>query len=158
MSRIRVYIAAGALLLGLSGGMVAAIPASAGTGSLPAGTVTPQSVTGILNFISYPTLTYNPQECLGISGTNAGIYNCTFADDQNWHSVAENSRGDYQFKNDDGQCLGVAGGSTARGARVVGWTCNNHPDQFWGLDIINTQSYECTLFNYHSGYVPEASG
>jgi hypothetical protein len=41
------------------------------------------------------------------------------------------------IENKKGQCLGVAGGSTATGARIVGWTClPSHHDQYWNYDCV----------------------
>jgi hypothetical protein len=76
-----------------------------------------------------------------------------------------NSAGYYQIVNDHNQCLGVAGGSTAQGARVVGWNClgTSHPDQYWMVNF----GYSCStansplyypIFNYKSNRVLGVSG
>ena len=93
----------------------------------------------------------NSGRCLGIANGLAGIWNCTTHPDQTWHWGAYFP---YQYNyrqliNGNGQCLGVQGGSTAQGARVVAWTCNGHEDQYWFYN--STPDY--TVSNYSSGMV-----
>lgn len=109
-----------------------------------------------------PTIgTEDGTKCLGIGSTNdAGIWRCTYANDQNWHLGNElNSTGYNQVINAKGQCLGIAGGSEAEGAQVVGWTCDGptHTDQYWTFD--NTRSTgDFWIFNYKSPYVVGVAG
>jgi hypothetical protein len=110
---------------------------------------------------------YNSGLCLGINSSNdAGQWDCTLSGlDQYWHWGSENSSfpGWYQLVNDKGQCLGVAGGSIAEGARVVGWTCDgsSHYDQYWAR--INYVCYSDYIpyypfTNLNSGYVLGVAG
>lgn len=80
--------------------------------------------------------------CLSSSGSDAAakVYTCNSSSNQHWHRG--NSHGNYQeIRNGDGQCLGIAGGSTSAGAHAVVWSCNGHDDQFWLMEfpqIFNT--------------------
>jgi ricin-type beta-trefoil lectin protein len=100
----------------------------------------------------------NSGRCLGINPSrDAGIWNCTDAGnaDQAWYWKGIFITGPHgiqygMIENKKGQCLGVAGGSTANGARIVGWTClRSHHDQYWNddcvYDSINGQG--CVLVN-----------
>lgn len=88
----------------------------------------------------------NSGRCLGINSSgDAGIWNCTNAggrSDQTWHwgaksSSMPNGEAYYQLINGRGQCLGVAGGSTASGARIVGFRCiASHKDQYWQYNSV----------------------
>jgi hypothetical protein len=86
----------------------------------------------------------NSSRCLGIAGNDAGIWNCTDAGnaDQAWYWRGTFITGPDgivygMIENKKGQCLGVAGGSTANGARIVGWTClPSHHDQYWDYDCV----------------------
>jgi len=101
-------------------------------------------------------LNYNSQAagrtlCLGISGGDddapAVQWTCNGHPDQIWHLGLEwGNSAYYQLINNDDQCLGVAGGSIAQGARVVGWTCSTGaPNQYWSAG-----SASCGL--YHPYY------
>ncbi len=88
--------------------------------------------------------------CIGISGNDAGIWNCTSNADQEWHQGATISGYYTQYINNKGQCLGVAGGSSANGARVVGWTCEaGHKDQYWWHYCL-LDGRACIFINYDS--------
>jgi hypothetical protein len=168
----RVRLLAIASILGLSGalGLAVAAPAGAATTarhaspSIPTSTrnapqITPDTPLGSL-------VNYNSRLCLGITGGqhNAAAvqWNClTGHPDQQWHTGAANSAGYYQIVNGDGQCLGVAGGSTAQGAQVVGWNClgPSHPDQYWLYDgNITCATFYSPIFNYKSGRVVGVAG
>lgn len=73
--------------------------------------------------------------CIGIiSGQNfAGDWACVNAPDQIWSqgSCSSANSNFCQLINNNGKCLGVDGGSTAGGARILNWTCNGHADQYW---------------------------
>jgi hypothetical protein len=87
--------------------------------------------------------------CLGIAGTDAGIYTCTNNPDQTWHWGAVNGGQYNQLINGNGKCLGVGGGSQARGARIGAFNCQGtgHPDQYW--TFIQSEATNCYyLFNY----------
>jgi hypothetical protein len=102
---------------------------------------------------------YNPNSgrCLGIAGNDAGIWNCTDAGnaDQAWYWKGIYITGPDgivygMIENKKGQCLGVAGGSTANGARIVGWTClPSHHDQYWDNDCVydSINGQGCVLAN-----------
>jgi Ricin-type beta-trefoil lectin domain-like len=105
--------------------------------------------------------------CLGISGgaddAPAVQWYCLNGHpDQQWSTGAGNSGGFYQLINNDGQCLGVAGGSTAQGAQVVGWKClgTSHPDQYWFIDhAVPMCGPYYPIANYKSGrYLGVAGG
>lgn len=103
--RLSATLAAVALAIGLAVGL-GATAASA------------QSTSNIYNS--------NSARCLGIADNNAGIWNCTDAGnaDQAWYwkgiYITGPDRIVYgMIENKKGQCLGVAGGSTASGARIV---------------------------------------
>lgn len=57
--------------------------------------------------------------------------------------------------NDEGQCLGIAGGSIDQGADVNSNRCigTSAQDQYWTLEYTGPNTYECWVFNYKSGYV-----
>jgi hypothetical protein len=86
---------------------------------------------GNLSFENYT----KPSRCLGINSSgNAGLWNCTYKNDQEWMQGPYcNEDGYCQLENEDGYCLGVTGGSKKDGARVVGYYCEptSHPDQYW---------------------------
>lgn len=78
--------------------------------------------------------------CLGITGGNhnapAVVWTCNGAPDQRWHlGTAYPTASQYsQLKNDNGDCLGVQGGSTAPNARIYAWTCQpGVPNQYWNF-------------------------
>ena len=96
--------------------------------------------------------------CLDISGEKydspALQFVCNRDKDQTWHWGSGNGEGFAQLINTGGQCLGVAGESPSYEARVVAWTCNGHPDQYWYPLLVR---YDRGLYdafvNYHSGLV-----
>jgi hypothetical protein len=92
--------------------------------------------------------------CLGISTNGlAGIWNCTTNPDQTWHwggSLDPEVTWFRQLINGNNQCLGVQGGSTAVGARVVAWACDGKPNQYWGPDSVTG---EAVLKNLNDGYL-----
>ena len=131
---LRLLVAA--ITLALAGGLATAVApaASATIAGVPQQAVSTRSITA--SAVTTSILNSHSGRCLGInSSRDAGIWNCTGGADQTWHWGSANSRnGDYhQIINKKGQCLGVAGGSTANGARIVGWSClgSGHVDQYW---------------------------
>ncbi len=45
------------------------------------------------------------------------------------------------------KCMGVAGGNMTNGTKIVQWTCNGNPDQFWsGFPIPTTGTSEAVEF------------
>lgn len=76
------------------------------------------------------------------AGHAAGVWPCATGNDRIWHwdynsglNRFDASNNEYfRLMNNNGQCLGVAGGSTTQGSQVVGATCVNHNDQFWFWD------------------------
>lgn len=88
-------------------------------------------------FYNYNSQAAGRPLCLGISGGKddapAVQWTCNGHPDQIWHLGLEWLNSPYyQLINNDNQCLGVAGGSTALGARVVGWTCQTGAtNQYW---------------------------
>ncbi|WP_027344182.1 RICIN domain-containing protein [Hamadaea tsunoensis] len=93
----------------------------------------------LADFVTWPTTATNfgiknpnSGRCLGIdSGGLAGIWDCTTNLDQTWHIGTSSGTGYNQIVNGLGQCLAVNGGSTADGARILGYTCTGSADQYW---------------------------
>jgi Ricin-type beta-trefoil lectin domain-like len=60
---------------------------------------------------------------------------CAGNSNQTWHTGGhiQGHYGTYYqlINNHTGQCLGIAGASTAQGANAVVWNCNGHHDQYW---------------------------
>jgi hypothetical protein len=105
--------------------------------------------------------------CLGISGNDfnapAVLWPCTADGQQAWFIGSSNSAGYYQIEWTPGQCLGVAGGSTAQGSRVVGWNCDGpgHPDQYWLIFSAYCAAegvHYHLIVNYKSGLVLGVAG
>jgi hypothetical protein len=144
MLRNRLCVVAAALVIGLAGGIAMLAPAA-------------QASNSGNTFMYYPDINTNHQWCLGITSSKNGVLaTCTYIHDQAWHRGKEAGHSSYyQWINAYGQCLGVAGGSKKKGARIVGARCggSSHPDQYWAIDYAGTETYLCTVFNYHSGYV-----
>ena len=72
-----------------------------------------------------------PGRCIGISNGLAGLWNCTRNPDQSWHWSTAQSGVYKMLINGNGQCLAVNGGSTANGARILGYRCTGSTDQYW---------------------------
>jgi hypothetical protein len=138
-----------------------AVPASAATAVIPA----PPGGGG--NYFQIHN--YNSGICLGITGglnnSPAEQYTCLSHPDQFWTwgttsiGTVTDSNGKvyyaFQLINEDGQCLGVLGASTAQGAEVESYGClSSHPDQYWALDLSRTcgGGYH-PLVNLNSGMV-----
>jgi hypothetical protein len=140
VKRIRMLAMLAALGLVVSMlGLAAAVPAGAATASRHARSSlhTPITTFAATRASTDPFSLANfskPSMCLGINSSRyAGLYNCTYKNDQAWtwgHAYGVSSY--RQLINAKDQCLGVAGASTNPGARVVGWTClPTHRDQYW---------------------------
>jgi Ricin-type beta-trefoil lectin domain-like len=130
--------------LGITLGM--ALPAAAATAPHYSSRAADTSVAAVdvsadsadpFNFYNYNSQAAGHTLCLGISGGKddapAVQWPCNGHPDQIWHLGQEFGNGPYyQLINSDHQCLGVAGGSIAQGARVVGWTCEAGAlNQYW---------------------------
>lgn len=65
-------------------------------------------------------------------GSRIYVEPCVGSQTQGWYEQA--TSGDYiEWANyGTGYCISVSGGSTARGASVISWKCQQTPDQFWG--------------------------
>lgn len=136
----RARLIAASAMVALVGGLAVTIPVTSAAAATSAAAGTKVSLNLTANV--YNT---NSGRCLGIANGNAGIWNCTNAggnSDQTWHwgGYVTGPDGIYysQLINGKGQCLGVAGGSTANGARIVGFSClgPTHPDQYWYYDSV----------------------
>jgi hypothetical protein len=114
---------------------------------------TPRKITALYYFMNYN----DSKRCLGIARGLAGLYNCTYKHDQVWKIIAHITYKGitfYQYENERGQCLGVAGSSKLNGARIVGQDCDDEVfSQYWYYDTYVT----CTngvlfspFFNYWS--------
>lgn len=104
--------------------------------------------------------------CLGISDDNSNApaiqWPCNTVG-QTWYYGASNSAGYSQITWGNHQCLGVAGGSTAPLAQVVGWDCEpSHPDQYWlmftSVYCSALGSHYYPIVNYKSGLVLGVAG
>ncbi len=84
--------------------------------------------TGTLVFVNFSV-----DRCIGIAGGKAGIYTCTFVNDQAWQVIATKtvSGNTYaQIENQKGQCMGVSK------SRVVGQACNSaNNGQYWNNTV-----------------------
>jgi hypothetical protein len=146
MRGTRKYTIAIALALAVAGGIAAPLPAFGTATSNPG-----------VTFEYYPTID-STQLCLAINRHgDARLWTCSYKKDQAWIRGREiKKRGYYQFKNKDGQCLGVAGSSKKKGAQVVGTKCKTGvKSQYWAVDFWDRHTYACFLFNYNSNYVLE---
>ncbi|MEU9394678.1 lectin [Streptomyces sp. NPDC048324] len=112
-------------VLTLSGGLLAASPAQAATGT----------ITGLAG------------KCLDVAGANSAdgtavqLYDCNGTAAQQW---TVGSDGTVRAL---GKCLDVTGNSTADGAKVQLWTCTGGANQKWTVtaahDIVNPQANKC---------------
>jgi len=115
------------------------------------------AVTGYIHLESFHSLEDLGAQCLstylGLNDEAAVQFSCDNNNAQQWALGGEwGSTGFYQLINKNGQCLGVAGGSTAATASVVGWNCApTHPDQYWGFYAIAGGPYYA-LRDLNSGY------
>jgi Ricin-type beta-trefoil lectin domain-like len=123
---LRAAIAAASVAVGISLG-IAFVPGASATSRIPAGTI---------SFVNF-----NVTRCIGIVGGNAGIYTCSYVNDQAWNVIrTRNASGVSwaQLQNTRGKCLGVAGGSMSAGARVVAQDCRPHSSsQYWNNTLLN---------------------
>lgn len=131
---------AGLVVLSLTSGVAAASPANAVT--------------------YYTIVNQHSLMCLSSAGAKdaaAKEYSCNSSTNQRWYWGSQAGTSGYlQFKNEaTGQCLGVAGESTANGAEVVVWSCNGHPDQYWNAETGEFLGLPDALafFDYHSAKV-----
>jgi hypothetical protein len=128
--------------IGLVAGIIGiAVPGQASTPApAPAATQAPTSVgagaesaitehyNGTLVFVNFSV-----DRCIGISGGKAGIFTCTFVNDQAWKVIAAKTvKGNSyaQIENAKGQCLGVSK------LRVVSQACNSASNgQYWNNTV-----------------------
>lgn len=111
----------------------------------------------------YDVLNYKANRCMSLdnggstaNGTNIVIYNCNDSQEQTWYLTPSSASPGYgyikNYKAGADKCMSVAdGGSTAKGAEIILWTCNGGPEQRW-------QPYQAGngwvwLLNYNSGLV-----
>jgi hypothetical protein len=139
MRKLRLAALAALAAVGLAAGIIGmALPTQASASApAPAATPTPTPVdaggavsagtehyNGTLVFVNFSVA-----RCIGIAGGNAGIYNCTFVNDQAWKVIATKTvKGNTyaQIENAKSQCLGVSK------TRVVGQACNSaNNGQYW---------------------------
>jgi hypothetical protein len=162
-SRLLTALAVVGLSASMLGSTAAASAATAGSARSPA--VSLQNVT--LPSIprpgeatsSFPLVNANSDLCLGIAGgaddAPAVQWTCNDSANQAWHWGSSGILGVglvyYQLINGDGQCLGVAGNSTAEGAQIYGWSCNGAANQYWYAN-------DGVITNYHSSKVVGVAG
>jgi hypothetical protein len=108
-------------------------------------------------------LNVNSGQCVGASGGYAVLESCS-ADVENevWDvrsSFTVSGTTWYQYVNGNGDCLGIAGASTAEDARLtVMADCGSrsaNPDQYWSLPSLSPGQL---VTNYHSPYVMGVKG
>lgn len=152
--------------IGLVAGIIGmAVPTLASTPAAPAATRAPTPVgtagrapaatehyTGTLVFLNFSV-----DRCIGISGGKAGIWNCTFVNDQAWQVIATKTvKGNSyaQLENTKGQCLSVSK------TRVVGQACNSsNNSQFWNNTVKGVVCGASTpVVNLASGKVVGVAG
>jgi hypothetical protein len=152
-------------------GASAALTASAGPGHATGTTVAsaPRPAAALAGTLLGEIANYHAAgSCVGISGNDfnapAVLWPCVHDGQQAWSIGSSNSAGYYQIEWTPGQCLGIAGGSTAPGARVVGWDCGgpSHPDQYWLIFTTVSCAANGVLYhpivNYKSGLVLGVAG
>jgi hypothetical protein len=137
--RLRVALATAAMLgLGLASGAVVAAPANAAASE------------------TFQLQNIHVEHCItsnGAKNSNAEVYSCNGSSNQKWH-WGTTWRGDYRkLINGDGQCLGIAGGSSARGAAAVVWKCNTSDSQYWYADQDDPTAEGWNLINLNSQMV-----
>lgn len=110
----------------------------------------------------YDVVNYKAQKCMSLggggstaNGTNVVIYTCNGASEQRWYWVESGAHpGWYYIKNykaGSDQCVSVSGGgSTARGAAMILWTCNGGEEQRWRF--IDEGGGWADIQNYKSGH------
>src|ERR1700683_2568704 len=138
----RILLLGAGLRLSLACGLTPIV--TAGAASAAPANSTP-STFDLVNYISH--------DCLGISDGAAVQALCTESADQTWHWGSSYGSSTYQqLVNNNNQCLGIAGSSTAEGADVVASTCNtSRLDQYWWT-IYDGNGYSWFV-NYNSGLV-----
>jgi hypothetical protein len=113
-----------------------------------------------------PIVNYATGYCLGTQGghnnTDVVVWTCNNSKNQTW-TEQHTAQIPQPIKNGNGDCLGVAGGSTSEGAHVVAWTCQSGAlNQLWTTGTgnecnINNDHY-WTIQNYETGLVLGVSG
>jgi hypothetical protein len=123
-------------IIGMAVPTLASTPASTATaaqtptrvGAARAASAATEHYTGTLVFVNFSV-----DRCIGIAGGKAGIYTCTFVNDQAWQVIATKtvSGNSYaQLENQKGQCLGVSK------SRLVGQACNSaNNGQYWNNTV-----------------------
>lgn len=114
----------------------------------------------------YNIINYKANKCMSLAGggstangTNIIIYTCNGAGEQRWYWVESGAYpGWYYIKNakaGSDQCISVAGGgSTAKGAAMILWTCTGAEEQRWrfneeGGGWVDIQNFK-SMDNYMS--------
>jgi hypothetical protein len=98
---------------------------------------------------------YNPiwnaysDKCVGLSGSEVRQWTCSGADSLYWRLGSQRSGHLQVINSATGQCLSVAGRSSAQGALLAVRACDDLNDQFWRFEFIG--NYEFLLHNLHSG-------
>jgi hypothetical protein len=162
--RLKLFATGSVLVLSALGS--AAAPANAASAAAPAGAAMARHAsTSVSAQWMGHIVNYHSHLCLGITGGQdnapAVQWNCDYSaghpDQEWWASQAIAPGSPYtQIVNSAGECLGIAGGSTAEGAKVVGWNCLGTPDQYW--ETYATCSGQYILINYKSGDVLGVAG
>jgi hypothetical protein len=145
--RLGIFLATASILaISLTSGAIVAAPANAATVAAPAKAA-----------IIYDTIvSAHSAQCLTSGGkddTVATQYPCNGSSSQEWR-LQGSCRGNTLFcqviNKKTKQCLGIAGGSSKAGAKVVVWRCNGHNNQYWQWQYSVVQP-NYFLDNLHSG-------
>lgn len=122
----------------------------------------------------YQLVNYKADKCLSVegggstaNGANIVLYTCNGGPEQDWGRISQSTgTGTYYFfiNRKSGKCMSVAGGgSTAKGAEIIQWSCNDMTEQQW--DIADDRewplwdgSYAKVLVNRKSGLVMSTPG
>ncbi len=139
------------------------LPLSLSAATAYGATAAPQTGPGV----GAPFNLYNANtsdRCIGIAAGQpyAGDWTCAYSADQGWewgaYTGTPGSHGYRVLVNGDDKCLGVAGGSTANGARVTAWTCNGAANEYWAILGAPTSYVSNWYVNYGSGLVIGVAG
>lgn len=119
-------------------------------------------------------INYKADKCLSIegggstaNGANVVLYTCNGGHEQDWGYVSQTD-GTYTYffliNRKSGKCMSVSGGgSTAKGAEIIQWSCNDMTEQQWRIvddrdwPLIDG-SYAKVLINRKSGLILSTPG
>ncbi|MFD8085968.1 RICIN domain-containing protein [Kitasatospora sp. NPDC059722] len=143
--------AAAVLVLGLTAGLVAAAPASAGNNPWP-------KFTPLAADTTVQIQADFSGKCLAVAdartddGAPVVEAACTGDDSQQW-----NITNGYAFNVHSGKCLEVPAWSRTAGTAIDQWTCNQGDNQRWGqINIVGSNTI--AIPNWNSGLILDVDG